>query len=126
MRACRIYALLRADVAEVKLGISRNVPGRVAELQKAHGARLTLLGTWPGGRERERRVHNKWADLRLIGEWFRYTPELALWITEQIDERRVGRCGATECRSDCRLVDSPMGLDCSRIEELHRAAEVAA
>lgn len=125
MSRCVIYAILRPDTAEVKLGISRDMRSRLICLQASHAVPLTVLGTWPGNQVRERRVHNKWAHLRLCGEWFRYTPELAAWIAEQADDTRVGKCGSPDCRSDCAKRDD-VGVDCEHIAALVAAADGAA
>lgn len=60
----------------IKIGWSKRVASRVATLQTGNSAPVRLLGTTPGGRALERRLHQEFAHARIAGEWFLPTPEL--------------------------------------------------
>lgn len=74
-----LYAILRADTREVKIGFSRNVEARLKMLQAAHGAPLELLGKAKGTCVDEQYVHTRFAKERKMGEWFNATPEILEW-----------------------------------------------
>lgn len=67
---------------QVKIGWSRKVSARLAQLQTGSPIPIKLLGTMPGGRAVERRLHQQFAHLRLAGEWFADDPELLAYIGE--------------------------------------------
>lgn len=60
----------------IKIGWSRRVSGRLAQLQTGSAEPIRLLGTVAGGRALERRLHDQFDHLRLSGEWFSAAPEL--------------------------------------------------
>lgn len=68
---------------QIKIGWSRKVSARLAQLQTGSPIPIKLLGTMPGGRAVERRLHEKFAHLRISGEWFTDAPELLAFIAEQ-------------------------------------------
>lgn len=66
----------------VKIGISSNVQKRVQEVSRGSSmiAGMTvgpvqLLGTRPGGREEETRLHRMFHSSNVGGEWFRLSEE---------------------------------------------------
>jgi hypothetical protein len=67
---------------QIKIGWSRKVSARLAQLQVGCASPLKLLGTMPGGLAVERRIHERFAHLRLSGEWFTAAPELLAYIAE--------------------------------------------
>jgi DNA-binding transcriptional ArsR family regulator len=67
---------------QIKIGWSKRVSARLAQLQTGSAAPIKLIGTMPGGLAVERRVHEKFAHLRLSGEWFTATPELLEYVSE--------------------------------------------
>lgn len=67
---------------QIKIGWSRKVASRLAQLQVGCASPLKLLGTIPGGRATERRIHERFAHLRLTGEWFTAAPELLAFIAD--------------------------------------------
>lgn len=71
--ACVYFA--QAD-DRVKIGWSKQVASRIAQLQTGCPSPLKLLGVIPGARGLERQLHERFAGLRLTGEWFRAAPEL--------------------------------------------------
>jgi hypothetical protein len=64
----------------VKIGWSRKVASRVAQLQTGNASPVRLLCVIPGGRAQERRLHERFAHARLSGEWFEGTPDLMAYI----------------------------------------------
>lgn len=59
------------DGTAVKIGWTKDLPGRLATLQTGSSRPLTLLRAVPGGRDLEASLHERLADARLQGEWFR-------------------------------------------------------
>lgn len=74
----RVYFARAGD--RIKIGWSRNVAGRMAQLQTANADPVLLLATVPGGRLLESRLHNEYAPARVAGEWFMCTPDLLAHI----------------------------------------------
>lgn len=68
----------------VKIGWSSRVGSRLADLQTGNPEPIRLLGVLPGGRLKERQLHEKFADVRLSGEWFTLTPDLIAYISESV------------------------------------------
>jgi hypothetical protein len=64
----------------VKIGWSTRVATRLAQLQTGSADPIRLLGTEPGGRALERRLHERFASARISGEWFEPTPELLAYV----------------------------------------------
>lgn len=65
----------------VKIGISNDVPARMAQLQTGNPTRLRLLAVCPGGEPLERQLHQQFAHVRAEGEWFQLTSELQALIS---------------------------------------------
>ena len=64
----------------VKIGWSKKVGTRIAQLQTGNASPIRLLGTTPGGLAVERALHERFAAARVAGEWFDLTPELRAHI----------------------------------------------
>lgn len=64
----------------VKIGVSINVPLRTTVLATGSPWPVDLLAVMPGDRAAEKRLHRRFAHLRLKGEWFRAEPELLDFI----------------------------------------------
>lgn len=64
----------------VKIGWSKQVGTRLAQLQTGNPDPIKLLGTVPGGRAKERKIQDRFAHARVHGEWFEATPELLAFI----------------------------------------------
>lgn len=60
----------------VKIGRSRNVLKRLANLQTGTFGQLVINALEPGGSQREKELHVKFAEERRKGEWFICSPEL--------------------------------------------------
>lgn len=81
----------------VKIGISHDPYNRLNQIRKGGGtsfprrldiASAILIATEPGGFEREKELHSKFAHLRHTGEWFTEAPELTEYI-ESLSERKA-------------------------------------
>lgn len=59
---------------QIKIGCSGNVPARMRSLH------AVLLGAFPGGFEAEKATHERFAALRIEGEWFRDDPLIRAFI----------------------------------------------
>jgi Meiotically up-regulated gene 113 len=66
----------------IKIGLTRDVPWRIANLQSAQPEPLELLLAVTGGRRAEAALHERFAHLRIRGEWFTAAPELLAFIAE--------------------------------------------
>lgn len=71
-----IYVLRAGDEGSVKIGLAQDVGRRVASLQTASPVYLSVIRIYPGGRQTERWLHERFAANRLNGEWFDFVPEM--------------------------------------------------
>lgn len=65
----------------IKIGWSRKVASRIAQLQTGNPEPVRLLATMPGGVSKERELHRRFAHARLAGEWFTATPDLEEFVS---------------------------------------------
>src|SRR5262249_18722759 len=70
------YFVLFREMQAVKIGMADNIAGRLSELQVACPGDLELPGTAQGQRAEEKGFHEKFAHLRISGEWFYAAPDL--------------------------------------------------
>ena len=85
----------------IKIGISKNVDGRIRDLQTAHGATLALLGVISGNVEAD--WHRRFSSLRLLGEWF----QLAEPLNEALRDAfgvKIEKIPTRECVHPVRMV----------------------
>lgn len=69
----------------IKIGTTEDLDGRLAGLGSYYGEPPALLGTMPGGREREREIHARFAHLRLgRTEQFRPASDLMTFIGKPV------------------------------------------
>ena len=83
----RVYFMEREGL--VKIGISSNVPKRVQEVSRGSSmisgmtvGPVRLLGTRPGGRDEESRLHKLFKEARVAGEWFRLSEDQMLKVEQ--------------------------------------------
>lgn len=65
---------------KVKIGVATKVNGRISTIQSGSPAKIELLACIPGGPQMERKMHARFAKLRIRGEWFRYKGELMEYV----------------------------------------------
>lgn len=65
-----------ASGGRIKIGITENVPRRLAYINTHLEQPLTLIGTISGGRKAEKAIHDHLQDHRLNGEWFKDCDEV--------------------------------------------------
>jgi hypothetical protein len=71
-----IYLIRAGESGPVKIGYARSVRdarGRIDSLQVGHWEILRVLRLWEGDMRDERRMHMRFADLRIRGEWFAFS-----------------------------------------------------
>lgn len=59
------------DLGPVKIGFSTEPDGRLSTLQTSHHGELKIIAAIEGTREDERALHERFASVRMRGEWFR-------------------------------------------------------
>lgn len=82
----------------IKIGISDNPASRLDALQTGSPVRLTLLCSYPGTEEDERRLHGEFEHDRVVGEWFRDASnsagsfvEFLRWWVDRMRDPDLGR-----------------------------------
>lgn len=93
----KVYVVRRPDTREYKIGVSKNPLYRLGQLQWAHAVPLELVLTFDGSYGGERAMHKQFHRYRMLGEWFRESPEILEWI-----ERVRGRIARGE------MTDEPL------------------
>ncbi|MFJ2202390.1 GIY-YIG nuclease family protein [Streptomyces violaceusniger] len=68
--AYRVYLIGVPGSTTAKIGLARNVPQRLRQIQRMCPVRLEVLWTTPGGRALERALHDHFEAKRSHGEWF--------------------------------------------------------
>src|ERR1019366_10218846 len=66
-----IYFIQRASGGDIKIGITIDLQTRLSTLQTAHSEPLACLATLDGGAYEEGMLHERFAEHRLHGAWFR-------------------------------------------------------
>lgn len=99
-----IYAIYDQPGMAVKIGMTTDVPKRLATLQTGHPNALTILGTMPGDRQEESILHNTFTRFRIRGEWFHAHPDLLAGLAKLFAREGVVRTVAQELerRQKCR------------------------
>jgi transposase len=75
-----VYFLKNGTRDRVKIGFTEDIRGRVASLQGASAGKVVVLGTIPGTRKTEMKMHARFAQYRQRGEWFRVAGTLAAFL----------------------------------------------
>ena len=75
-----VYFIEGVKSGNIKIGVSENPFFRLGQLRTGSSEVLGLIGCCPGSTRDEARIHAKFADSRLSGEWFRPNPELLAFI----------------------------------------------
>ncbi|WP_181008286.1 integrase arm-type DNA-binding domain-containing protein [Sphingomonas montanisoli] len=69
----------------IKIGVTRNLPARLAQLQLGGDRPLELMGVLSGGFATEGMLHRLFAESAVGGEWFTPSPRLLEFIEENIE-----------------------------------------
>ncbi len=81
-----VYFVQVAGSGPIKIGTTRNVDQRIATMQCAHAAPLTVFSVTSGGEPFERLLHATFSKARIRGEWFRPIRSL-FWLAYEMDDR---------------------------------------
>lgn len=69
-----------SDGHRVKIGVTRDLPGRLRKLQTGNSRPLSIVRTVIGDQTEETDMHERFAAYRLQGEWFRNEGDLASYL----------------------------------------------
>jgi hypothetical protein len=75
-----VYIATRATDGAVKIGWTSDVMRRVAELRKESRSAVELAACFPGDKPDELRLHARFAEDRIAGEWHRPSTTLLAFI----------------------------------------------
>jgi len=78
-----VYFILAEGADRVKIGIALNLLDRSSFIATSSPFPLTVLLTVPGGHNKEKEYHKRFAHLHAHGEWFLYKDELKEFIESQ-------------------------------------------
>jgi Meiotically up-regulated gene 113 len=81
--------------AKVKIGTSRNVRARLADLKTGVPGTARVYYVTPGNTGLERELHRKFAEDRISGEWFQFSSVIRDWIKKDRDRRAHERGWST-------------------------------
>lgn len=71
-----VYVVRCSVTGAVKIGCTAKLERRLRSLQNSSATRLELLATMRGGETVEGRLHRRYAEYRLHGEWFQLPTEI--------------------------------------------------
>lgn len=83
-----VYFIQQGDSGAIKIGCSKNPTQRLQGLQTGHSEALRLLTCAVGSQAQERALHDRFAHLRVSGEWFRPAEDLLAYI-RLVNDRRA-------------------------------------
>lgn len=83
-----VYFIQQGDSGAIKIGCSKNPTQRLQGLQTGHSEPLRLLTCAVGSQAQERALHDRFAHLRVSGEWFRPAEDLLAYI-RLVNDRRA-------------------------------------
>lgn len=83
------YIYFISDGEMVKIGRAINVVSRLSSMQTSSTKPLTVLATFLAHNSIEKRIHLKFKNMRVRGEWFRLTPTLQRFINDVREGRDV-------------------------------------
>jgi hypothetical protein len=71
-----IYIAKTETGTAAKIGFTKQPAKRIRELQTGQAEALLIVRLLEGGRADELTIHRRFAELRLTGEWFRFSEEM--------------------------------------------------
>lgn len=75
-----IYFIQGKPGTPVKIGLTAKIKGRLSALSTGHYENLNVLALISGGYSDEKKLHNRFTEYRLRGEWFKYEGRLKAFI----------------------------------------------
>ena len=118
-----VYLIRMADTTFYKIGFTREIHKRLADLQHANPMPLRVIAMMAGGRKLEGRLHRRFQDQRVRGEWFDLTEEMVEEIRSimsgsmDVGSRRWSSPALGPNRTLCRCVR------CDRNVQAHHSYE---
>jgi Meiotically up-regulated gene 113 len=84
-----VYMIRAGEHGPVKIGVADNVSRRLADMQVGNHEKLALIRVFEGGPAEETRLHERFADNHLRGEWHHFSRAMMgdLGLTEIIEAR---------------------------------------
>jgi len=76
----KIYFVQSGPDGPIKIGFSRSHHNRFDHLQAHNARKLRLLALLDGTYEKEKEIHERFASIRLHGEWFEPAPKLLRFV----------------------------------------------
>jgi excisionase family DNA binding protein len=67
----------------VKIGYTANLPSRMHALKTAHHRPLRVLVAFDGDKATEKALHERFAALRVAGEWFALRKPIKEWLRDE-------------------------------------------
>ena len=77
-----VYLLQYSDTSPIKIGYSQNPEARAAQMTASMKKKVYLVDKFPAGKPIEQLLHERFADFRLYGEWFEYSPNIIQCLQE--------------------------------------------
>lgn len=114
-----VYLIRAGECGPVKIGYAEDVQSRLNNMQTGNHETLTVLRIFEGGQEEESRLHARFIDLRIRGEWFSFSRVMMgdLGLTEIVQKAPEPRPVLTVDSPDPILFD---------IEQFLRARDMTA
>lgn len=78
-----VYVIGLANISRVKIGTSKDVSKRLADIQRMSPEPLEVLWQTPGTYRLEGALHSRFADRRVHGEWFDFAGESPVKLIEE-------------------------------------------
>ncbi|MFC9497612.1 GIY-YIG nuclease family protein [Streptomyces sp. NPDC056982] len=82
-RSGQVYAIRDRKTRHVKIGLSIDPEKRLSSLRTGSPTGMDLLWVGPGGRPLERRLHSRFSDRHVRGEWFDFSGCNAVEMIQQ-------------------------------------------
>lgn len=71
-----VYVIINSTKDICKIGYSKNPYRRLSDVQVGNHLKLRLYLVFKGGHDTEKRLHAKYRNYRMNGEWFRFEGDL--------------------------------------------------
>lgn len=84
-----VYFIQQGGAGSIKIGYSKNPTQRLMGLQTGHSEPLHMRAMAPGSMAQERALHDRFAHLRVSGEWFRPGEDLIAYMRLVADRRAL-------------------------------------